>query len=85
MRVPPPPEMESRNSGVHGGHGGVPIRVAWDPNGLGGDPPLGGQHRMPCMRLRIQPLAPAFQAGLPATKRCNDERAAAWLKATDTL
>ncbi len=70
---------------VHGSHGGVPVRLGGDPNGLGGTPPLGGQHRMPCVKLRTQPLAHAFQAGLPATKRRSDERAAARLKAAETL
>ena len=51
---------------------------------LGGHP-LGGQHRMPCVKLRTQPLAHAFQVRSPATKRRSDERAAAWLKAAETL
>ena len=80
-----PPRDGVPQLGVHGSHGGVPIRTGGGPNGLGGTPPLGGQHRMPCVKLRTQPLAHAFQAGLPATKRRSDERAAAWLKAAETL
>ncbi len=63
---------------------GSPYASEGAQSALGG-PPLGGQHQMPCVKLRIQPLAHAFQAGLPATKRRSDERAAARLKAAETL
>ena len=64
---------------------GSPSAPEGTQSALGGHPPLGGQHRMPCVKLRTQPLAHAFQADLPATKRRSDERAAAWLKAAETL
>ncbi len=63
---------------------GSPYAPEGAQSALGGTP-LGGQHRMPCVKLRTQPLAHAFQAGLPATKRRSDERATARLNAAETI
>ena len=68
--------------GCTGAMAGSPSAPEGAQTALGGHPPLGGQHRMPCVR---QPLAHAVQAGLPATKRRSDEQAAAWLMAAKTL